>query len=359
MDAPLADAGADRIAAIATGRRIALVTDATVAPLHARPLARRLGLGDDAVLVIPPGEGAKTRETWGRVTDEMLARGYGRDSIVVAVGGGVVGDLAGFVAATYMRGVPVIQVPTTLLAMIDAAVGGKTGVDTPAGKNLVGAFHHPALVVADSSVLRTLPATHLRNGLAEALKHALITSSDEVEWLLAHSTLLVDPARATEPAFVDLVARNIEIKADVVRRDERESGVRKVLNFGHTIGHAIETVTGFGMLHGECVAVGMCVEALIAAHAGHAAREFPARVVAAVEALGLPTCAPLALDPNAILDATRVDKKGRRSRVEYALVARAGEMVGADRGYGTVVDDTIVLSALTELLSAAGPRPGQ
>ena len=192
--------GATIVRDAAAGRRIAVVTDTNVAGLHARPLAAALGVPPDDCLVVPAGEASKSRDEWARLTDAMLTRGFGRDSCVVAVGGGVVGDLAGFVAATYLRGVPVVQVPTSLLAMIDAAIGGKTGVDTPHGKNLVGAFHHPAAVVIDPGTLDTLPAAQRRNGLAEAAKHALLGDAADVARFAADAAPLLDPARVDRDA---------------------------------------------------------------------------------------------------------------------------------------------------------------
>lgn len=347
VGARLTGAGADIVGAAAAGRRIAVVSDSNVLPLHAAPLARALGVPTDDTFCIPAGEASKTRAEWAALTDAMLARGFGRDSAVVAVGGGVVGDLAGFVAATYMRGVPAIQVPTTLLAMIDASVGGKTGVDTPAGKNLVGAFHHPLLVLADPAVLATLPTRELRNGLAEALKHALITSRDEVGWLLEASPVVRDPARATSEAMRQLVVRNTAIKAAIVAADEREGGLRKLLNFGHTIGHAIETVADFAIPHGECVGLGMRVEARIAAALGLAGEPLEAEIVTALEALELPTVLPALLDPDAIVAATRTDKKARGGRVEYALIAAVGERAAPD--VGVAVPDAVALSSLSAI----------
>lgn len=347
----LAGAGAARIRDVCAGRRVVVITDDTVGPLHANALAVRLGVGARDRLTVPAGEASKSRQEWSRLTDRMLDGGHGRDSVVVAVGGGVVGDLAGFVAATFMRGVPVIQVPTTLLAMIDAAVGGKTGVDTPAGKNLVGAFHRPELVLADPAVLRTLPAAQLRSGLAEALKHALITSRAELAWLLANADVLADPTQSDTPAFADLVARNVRIKAAVVERDEREGGLRKVLNFGHTIGHAVETACGYAMLHGECVGVGMRVEAAIAAKLGLASPQLRETVSAALSRLGLPLSPRVPLAADAILAATRSDKKARAGAVEYALARDVGEMAAADSGYGTRVDDAVARGAIAECFS--------
>jgi 3-dehydroquinate synthase len=312
-------------------------------PLHGAPLAQRIGVPADDCIAFPAGEGNKNRIEWSRLTNVLLNRGLGRDAIVVAVGGGVTGDLAGFVAATYMRGIPYVQVPTTLLAMLDASIGGKTGVDTPAGKNLVGAFHHPELVLIDPDVLGTLPQREFRAGLAEALKHALIDSHAHLELIMSSAPALVDAdRRALEPVLV----RSLQVKQAIVQRDEREGGLRKMLNAGHTIGHAVEAVAEYGMLHGECVAIGLVVEARIAASLGAASPDFVDRVRRAAELLGLPVAIPESMQPEAILAATATDKKARAGAVEYALLSDVGQMLNSDAGFGTAVSDEVVLDAL-------------
>ena len=351
VGAPLATSGAEAIRALAEGRRLAVVSDAHVAPQHGLPLAAALGVHPHDCFTVPAGESTKSREAWARLTDAMLVRGFGRDSLVVAVGGGVVGDLAGFTAATYMRGVPVVQVPTSLLAMIDAAIGGKTGVDTPAGKNLVGVFHQPALVLADPVTLATLPAPHIRNGLAEALKHAVITGAAEFEWLLAAAPAMQRAGGPDIATAAELVERHIAIKVSVVARDEREAGLRKVLNTGHTIGHAIETAVDYGMLHGECVGIGLRVEAAIAHALGIATASLEARITDALRQLGLPLRPHVPVRPQAILDATRADKKARAGAVEYALLTDVGTPAAADRAHGTPVPDDIVIRALEATLA--------
>jgi 3-dehydroquinate synthase len=330
------------------GRRLAIISDETVAALHASRVAAACAPAPVTILTIPAGEASKTRKSWSRLTDDMLDAGFGRDSAILALGGGVVGDLAGFVAATYMRGIPFVQMPTSLVAMIDAAIGGKTGVDTRAGKNLVGAFHHPARVIVDPRALATLPLAHIRNGLAEAIKHAVIASRAEFDWIAANlAALLGDGGPA--PAIADrLVRKHIEIKSSIVARDEREGGVRKTLNFGHTIGHAVESLSGYAMLHGECVAVGMVVEARIAALAGVAEASVADSIAALLRAAGLPADLPASMTPAGVLEATRTDKKARGGSVEYALPSRLGAMAGAESGYALRVPDAIVLQALAE-----------
>lgn len=348
-DVTIAAGALDRLGEIArtTARahRYAIVTDSNVGPLHADRARRALGEAGTSTFTIPAGEAFKTRDTWASLTDDLLAAGCGRDTTVIALGGGVVGDLAGFVAATFMRGVPFIQVPTTLLAMIDASVGGKTGVDTRAGKNLVGAFHQPAAVIADISLLGTLPIEHLRAGFAEAIKHGVIADAAYFE-RVSDAAARIDALDRSGPEMLDLVARSVEIKADVVRRDERESGVRKTLNFGHTIGHAIEHCSGYALLHGCAVAVGMVYETELGERLGVAEHGTHDRVRAAVRDAGLPDVRPSGMSVDEIVAATHGDKKARAGKAEYALPSRIGAMAAADRGWSLPIEDEIVRGAL-------------
>jgi 3-dehydroquinate synthase len=324
---------------LAPAHRYALITDSNVAPLYADRVRSRFPADTIDVFVVPAGEGQKTRETWARVTDQMLSRGYGRDSAVVALGGGVVGDLAGFIASTFMRGLPVVQVPTTLLAMIDASIGGKTGVDTPAGKNLVGTFHQPAGVIVEPQVLGTLPLRELRAGFAEAIKHGVIADEPYFLEVVSGAPQLLSASGSTSDRMISLIVRSIEIKADVVSRDEREDGLRKILNFGHTIGHAIEVVTGFSLLHGEAISIGMAVEGRLAELTGIAETGTATRITDALTVAGLPTNLPTGCDPQAVVEATRSDKKVRSGKTMFSLPLRIGAMAGADTGWTVSVGD--------------------
>jgi 3-dehydroquinate synthase len=332
------------IAEAAPAHHFAIVSDDEVAPHYGAPLAAGLGRhGRASVHRMRVGEAHKTRDTWARLTDDLLAAGCGRDTTVVALGGGIVGDVGGFVAATYMRGVPVVQCPTSLLAMIDASVGGKTGVDTAAGKNLVGAFHPPAAVLIDVETLRTLPAAHRRAGLAEAIKHGVVTDAGYFARVEALLPLLLD---GDASATLELVARSVEIKAGVVRADPRETGLRKTLNFGHTIGHAIEQASGYALLHGEAVAIGMVLEARLAERIGVAAPGTSREIERVVRAAELPVARPATLSAQAVLDATRHDKKARSGAVAFALPATIGAMAGAERDWAIEVGDSLVLEVL-------------
>jgi 3-dehydroquinate synthase len=271
------------------------------------------------------------------------------------VGGGVVGDLAGFVAATLHRGVPVVQVPTSLLAMVDASVGGKTGLDTPAGKNLVGAFHDPSLVVADVDVLHTLPESSRRDGLAEMLKHGLIADVEHFSALCGVLPALAGGAGAEVPTLPALVAHSIGIKAAVVHEDARESGRRQVLNAGHTIAHAIEYTLSYAVPHGSAVAAGLVVEARLAELLGVAEPGLGDVVAAAVRRAGLPDAPPPSVADADLLAATRGDKKARGGRVEYALPIGVGRMDPGPRGrWSRAVADEAVLEALARSRALGG-----
>jgi 3-dehydroquinate synthase len=339
------------VAEAAPAHRTVVVTDANVERHLGEAARAALRPLDAPWIVLPPGEGEKTRERWAWLTDELLALGCGRDTTIVALGGGVIGDLAGFTAATFMRGVPYVQVPTTLLAMVDASVGGKTAVDVPAGKNLVGAFHRPALVVADPATLRTLPRAELRAGLAEVIKHGVIADADYLRNVVAALPTLLAPG-GDLAAVADVVLRSVEIKADVVASDEREGGRRKILNFGHTLGHAVERLSGYALLHGEAVAIGMRLEARLAERLGVAEPGTAGGVSDALDRAGLPARVPSGVDADAIVAATRGDKKARAGLAEYALPAAVGRMAGAERGWGLAVPEPEVLALLRE--AAAG-----
>jgi len=312
----------DFVGRTAPAHRYAVIADDQVGPLHgvdARDALEGAGMRAE-LFTFPAGEAHKTRESWADLTDAMLAAGYGRDAAVVAVGGGVTTDLAGFVAATYMRGIPVVQVPTSYLAMIDASVGGKTGVDVPAGKNLVGAFHPPRLVLADPEVLETLPASERAQGLVEAFKHGAILDAD-------YFARLTDGAEALLAAHPDTAAeairRSIELKAAVVEQDEREGGLRLILNFGHTLGHALEAAADFGVGHGTAVAEGMLLEAEIGERLGVTAPGTRARLADGLGRLVLPELP--SLDPDRVLGYLGVDKKARGGVPRYVLLRRLGE----------------------------------
>lgn len=324
VGAGLLDSVGDLARAAAPGvERWVVIADTTVGELYGRRVCRSFGSDAPTLLTFPAGEANKTRHFWTALTDQMLSLGLGRDSGVVAVGGGVAGDLAGFVAATYLRGVPVVQVPTSIVAMVDSAVGGKTGVDTEAGKNLVGAFHPPATVIVDPAVVATLPRAQRAEGLAEAVKHGAIVDAGYASGIAADAEALLE---GEVDAVARMVRRSIEVKASVVGRDERESGVREVLNFGHTLGHALEAASGYGLTHGEAVAIGMVLEARLGEAVGRTRAGTADRLSEILHAVELPTTAPRDLPLEEVERYLGADKKVRGGQWRVVFLAEMGRV---------------------------------
>jgi len=298
------------------GRHALVVTDDRVAPLYLARVERALGALTHDSIVLPAGEASKTLEHTARVLDALARLGASRDAAVIALGGGVVGDLAGFAAATWMRGVDFVQLPTTLLAMVDSSVGGKTGVNIAAGKNLVGAFHQPRAVFIDTATLATLPGREYAAGLAEVVKYGAIGDADFFAWLEANADAL--EARDGD-ALAEAIGFSCRYKAGVVARDEREQGERALLNFGHTFGHALEAERGYGdLLHGEAVAIGMVLAAKLSAALGRAPAEDADRLARLLSRFGLPVAPPRA-DADALLARMRLDKKNVSGRLRLIL----------------------------------------
>ena len=307
---------------VVTARDVLVVTNTTVAPLYLGRLERALAGKRLGSVILPDGEQYKTLDTLARVFDALVERRMNRDACVAALGGGVVGDLAGFAAACYQRGVDYVQVPTTLLAQVDSSVGGKTGVNHPGGKNLIGAFHQPRAVVADTATLGTLPPRELRAGLAEVIKYGLIADAGFLAWIEAH----LDALLALEAgALAHAIRRSCEIKAGIVAEDEREHGRRALLNLGHTFGHAIETATGYGeWLHGEAVGAGMLMAADLSCRLGWLRNEDVERVRVLLARAGLPVAAP-SIGAARGLELMGMDKKVLAGRIRLVLMRRIGE----------------------------------
>ena len=300
-----------------------IVSNPTVWALHGPALAAAIAPHHRRVthVLLPDGEQYKDWQSLQRVYDHLLGTGCDRKTVLYALGGGVVGDVAGFAAATYMRGVPFVQVPTTLLAQVDSSVGGKTAINHPLGKNMVGAFYQPARVICDLAALRTLPPRELVAGLAEVIKYGPIADADFLQWLEDH----LDELLAREPrALARAVGRSCEIKAQVVGQDERESGLRAILNFGHTFGHAIEAGLGYGQwLHGEAVACGMLMASDLSARLGLMPDAFVARMRRLLQRAGLPTRAP-AIGVDRFIDLMRVDKKAEGGEIRFVVIDSVG-----------------------------------
>ncbi len=303
------------------GRDVLIVSNTVVAPLYAKRLSGALRGRRLIEAILPDGESHKTLASVSRILDVLVANRFGRDATVVALGGGVVGDMAGFAAACYQRGVGYVQVPTTLLAQVDSSVGGKTGVNHPGGKNLIGAFHQPASVLSDVSTLATLPQRELRAGLAEVIKYGLIRDAEFCDWLEAHMERLL----AREPeALARAIRRSCEIKAEIVGRDERERGERAVLNLGHTFGHAIEAATAYSSwLHGEAVGAGMLMAASMSRACGLLRDADVDRVRALLQRAGLPVEAR-DVPAGAALEHMKIDKKVQSGRIRLVLLERIG-----------------------------------
>lgn len=308
------------------GKRVAVVTNTTVGPLYLDRLCNVLTQAGRQVttVVLPDGEEEKNWVNLMRIFDVLLAEKCDRKTTLLALGGGVIGDMTGFAAATYMRGVPFVQMPTTLLAQVDSSVGGKTGINHPLGKNMIGAFYQPQAVIADTSTLATLPQRELSAGLAEVIKHGAVLDAEFFDWIEANIGKLVarDPA-----AIAHAIQRSCEIKADVVRQDEREGGLRAVLNFGHTFGHAIEAGLGYGKwLHGEAVGCGMVMAADLSCRLGYIDFQAKTRMISLVKAAGLPVFAP-DLGVHRWLELMEVDKKNEGGQIKFILLKPIGRPV--------------------------------
>ncbi|HPU10316.1 MAG TPA: 3-dehydroquinate synthase [Ottowia sp.] len=312
------------------GTQALIVTNTTVGPLYAERLARALAprRAHIARLELPDGEQHKSWASLNLIFDALLGGGADRKTTLYALGGGVVGDMTGFAAACYMRGVPFVQVPTTLLAQVDSSVGGKTAINHPLGKNMIGAFYQPLAVVCDLDVLKTLPPRELSAGLAEVIKYGPIADMAFLDWIEAH----IDALRACDPAaLAHAVKRSCQIKADVVGQDERESGLRAILNFGHTFGHAIEAGMGYGAwLHGEAVGAGMVMAAELSRELGGVDAAFVERLTHLIRRAGLPTRgAVIDADDNAgrYLQLMRVDKKAEGGEIRFVIIDGPGRAV--------------------------------
>jgi len=322
-------------AGLPTASAALIVSNSTVAPLYAQALqgALRQHYGQVYLLVLPDGEAHKDWQTLNLIFDALLQNGCDRKSVLFALGGGVVGDMTGFAAASYMRGVPFVQVPTTLLAQVDSSVGGKTGINHPLGKNMVGAFYQPQRVLCDLDTLQTLPAREISAGLAEVIKYGPIADMAFLDWIEAHITELV--ARDVH-ALAHAVRRSCEIKAQVVSQDEREGGLRVILNFGHTFGHAIEAGLGYGgWLHGEAVGCGMVMAAQLSQAMGLVDQAFVQRLTRLIAAAGLPVRGPVldtADNAGRYLALMRVDKKAQAGTIRFVLIDGPGRacMRGAE-----------------------------
>lgn len=321
------------------GKQVAIVTNETVAPLYLERLTQTLAGYKVEPIVLPDGESFKNWETLQLIFDGLLTARHDRRTTIIALGGGVIGDMAGFAAACYQRGVDFIQVPTTLLSQVDSSVGGKTGINHPLGKNMVGAFYQPKAVLIDTATLRTLPPRELSAGLAEVIKYGLICDAPFLDWLETHMEALL----ALEPtALTEAIERSCAAKARVVGADERESGIRATLNLGHTFGHAIETHMGYGVwLHGEAVAAGTVMALEMSRRLGWIDAAERDRSMRLLHAAGLPIVPPQEMTPAHFLEHMAVDKKVIDGQLRLVLLSRLGEAVVTADYPGNILDETL------------------
>ena len=320
--------------------RYGVISDEYVAGLYGESLMRSLTTaGIQAELItFPRGEENKNLQAIGNLASELARRGFDLGDGLIALGGGVTGDITGFLASIYMRGIPFVQVPTTLLAQVDSSVGGKTGVDIPEGKNLVGTFYQPKAVYIDMDVLQTLPRDELQGGLAEVIKYGVIHDADFFAFLGANRDAIFD---LDQDVIIRLIARCCEIKAQVVEQDEREGGMRRILNYGHTIGHAVEAASNFQIIHGLAVAIGMCAAADLAVKTGCLSRQDALAIRALIGSYGLPVSIPAELDREAIKKYLLTDKKTVGGRVFYVLPEAIGKVLITDQVSSEDVDSVL------------------
>ncbi|MDD7713428.1 MAG: 3-dehydroquinate synthase [Lachnobacterium sp.] len=332
-----------------TLHKFAVITDTNVRDPYAKPICEKMIAAGYKVdlFVFPAGEKSKTRLTKERIEDAMLEKGYRRDCAIIAVGGGVVTDLAGFVAGTYGRGVPFVNYATTLLAAADASVGGKTAVDTPLATNLIGLFNQPQKVYIDIEAWKTLPERQVASGMSETIKHACLASYDMFAFIEEN---LDDILSFKKFACEYIAENNCKIKYHVVMKDERESGLREVLNLGHTVGRAIETVSEYRLLHGEALAIGMAAEVLLSARLGYMSDEEAERVIALYDRVGLPTRIPEYIDREALIKKLYTDKKVRDGKLRFVLQKGIGDVVEFAPGvFAKPIEESLAREIIMEL----------
>ncbi len=324
----------------------ALITDSNVEELYGVELYNNIKPFVDKLDLIsfPAGEENKNRDIKSYIEDFMLSNKFGRDSAIIALGGGVVGDIAGFVAATYARGIPYIQVPTSLVACVDSSIGGKTAIDTKYGKNLIGAFHQPYSVYIDIDTLKTLNKKEVNEGLAEIIKYGVIKDSNLFNYLEDNINNIYD---FNDDALIYIVSTSCTIKAEVVEKDEKESNLRKILNFGHTIGHAIEQLSEYKISHGEAISRGMVLEGQIASKITKWSVDDQIRLMNLFKKADLPTDLPDYMDINDIIDIMKIDKKARRGQIEMSLPNKIGEMAEVNSNFGIKIEDELIKSVLS------------
>ncbi len=325
------------------GKKIVVVTDSNVKSLCADVILKELAVLSPYMIALPAGEASKSREMKERIEDHLLEKKYGRDTVMIAIGGGVIGDLAGFTASTYSRGIPVIQVPTTLLAMVDSSIGGKTSVNTKHGKNLIGTTCQPDAVFTDLDFLKPLPQEEFTNGMAEIIKIAS-TSDKELFAFIEKNTKKI--LEKDESALLHIIKRSIELKKEVVEKDEKEHGLRQILNFGHTFGHALELYTDYLAKHGHCVSMGAVVEAKISELQKSLGKKESREIASVLKSFGLPIKVDKEIDAGKIIEIMRLDKKSRSQRPRFVMLKGIGRIKSSKSCFSYEVDESIIKKAV-------------
>ena len=326
-----------------SGKKIVVVTDSNVKNLCADVILNELSVLSPYMVAIPAGEASKSREMKERIEDHLLEKKYGRDTVMIAIGGGVIGDLAGFTASTYSRGIPIIYVPTTLLAMVDSSIGGKTSVNTKHGKNLIGTICQPDAVFTDLDFLNPLPQEEFINGMAEIIK---IASTSDKELFLFIEKNIKKILEKDDNALLHIIKRSIELKKDVVEKDEKEHGLRQILNFGHTFGHALELYNNYLAKHGHCVSIGMAVEAKISELQKSLSKKESEKIISVLKAFGLPVKVDKEIDAGKVIEIMRLDKKSRSQRPRFVILKCIGRIKSGKSAFSYEVDESIIKKAI-------------
>ncbi|MFH0874315.1 MAG: 3-dehydroquinate synthase [archaeon] len=324
-------------------KRIVLITDDSVKKLYETKILEIIKSNNICLISIPAGESSKSRETKQKIEDQLLEKKYGRDTLIIALGGGVIGDLAGFVASTYYRGIPIIHIPTTLLAMVDSSIGGKTGIDTKYGKNLIGTIHQPEAVFADLNFLDSLPEEEFLNGLAEIIKIAITLDKELFSFIEKNNKQI---SAKEKEVLLHIIKRSIELKKDIVEKDVEESGLRQIINFGHTFGHALEAYSQYKIKHGYGVSLGISVEAKIAVLTGDLKKEREKRIISLLKSFNLPTKINSAVDSNKIIKIMEADKKATNQKPRFIILKEIGRIKTNDTAFSFEVSGDIIKKAI-------------
>ena len=324
-------------------KRIVVITDNNLKKLCQKTIMNALKPLNPLLISIPTGEMSKSRKMKEKIEDKLLEKKYGRDTIIIAFGGGVIGDLAGFVASTFGRGVPLMHVPTTLLAMVDSSIGGKTGVNTKHGKNLIGTTYQPDAVFADLDFLDTLSNEELVNGMAEIIKIAATSDSSLFKFIEKNNKKILNRDKSV---LIHIIKRAIELKKNIVEKDEKESGLRRTLNFGHTFGHAFENYHNYKKKHGHCISIGLAIESKIANLIGKLGNDEVKRIEELLYKFNLPTTAKKDIDIDKIMEIMKIDKKARNQRPRFIILEKIGKIMSEKNNYSFEVDESIVRKAI-------------